>query len=356
MTIQDDNSMLTALGLDEEVPPEPDEVREASDEPQETAGDGQASLPIGEGQEEPGQPASGQEGGEPVEAAPDDEGMSEGELREAYREAVRARDGILGELQERRRDVQRYNRRIDQMQELVNAVVSRSQQTQGEAPVAAEEIPDKEEDPIGYAAAMSERTARMLEEERANRASAVAQNEQAQKIEQLAHFVHQDRERFTQERPDYQSAVDFFMQSFKAELKAQYPNATEDEIMQQIVQRWEPEFVVDSLQNQLRPAERLYRLAVARGYRPQANGNGGTPATPVNPAAPRRKTPRSLSQATPTGRGAVPGIDLRELSKITDDAEYARTMNKLIEQVGEDEAYRIMFTGGRRRLGIDTPH
>lgn len=143
--------------------------------------------------------------------------------------------------------------------------------------------PDFIEDPKGYVDA---KTAKALDA-----LKAVEQKlepvQQATEQQQFLATVARVESEFVGHTPDYYEALAHVRQVRIAQLAELYPQATQEQIGQQIVA--EEVQVARSLMAQGRnPSETLYRLAKTYGYAPKA----ATPATPVAPA-PLPKVPQA---------------------------------------------------------------
>ena len=227
------------------------------------------------GQQEPGQQGQQQE-------EPGQEGQQEGQDN---------RTVPLAALHQERLQRQAVARRAQLTETRLNAILSReTPQTQ------VPQMPDINTDPAGYVMALEERL-NSFEKERV----------ESLQNQQLDSSISSDEDMFTQVRPDYPQASDYFVQSRAQELLAFYPPAEAQKMMlaeaRQIARAaWERGQSV---------GEVIYGLAQARGYNPGMPQRQPAPQQQGGQPAPQqRRGPAAGDVVDSINRGQAAGRSL----------------------------------------------
>jgi len=181
----------------------------------------------------------------------------------------------LGALQEERTKRQNYERELEEsrnmqarMQERFNEMMMRLQGVQKEAPPPEEDvIPDFLEDPQGHVEGLKRQFSKQLAELQGQVQQTQGQTQQQAQHQQLAQTATAAENAFRSTAPDYDVAAEHF----KAVKLAEYQAFGLDEVAAaQQLARDCTGIVQGATQKGKNPAEVLYNLAKALGYRPQA--------------------------------------------------------------------------------------
>jgi hypothetical protein len=152
--------------------------------------------------------------------------------------------------------------------------------------------PDFLEDPKGYVDANVKKTAKELETLREESRRGQEQQAQQQQLNQILSGVHQHEQSFVKATPDYHQAVDHIRTVRASQLQMLYPQATPQQIQQQIVSE-EIGAAAQVLRAGGNPAEFAYNYAKTVGYQPKAPVPD--PNAPANGAAkPDKDAVRSM--------------------------------------------------------------
>lgn len=234
----------------------------------------------------------------PVEA--DGEAAPEEDTRGEPRKETTVPYGALREERDRRQkladQLEAANQRMARMEEAFQRLVSR------EAP--REKAPPKD-DPDAYNAWQLEQINKRLEgTERATK----EQQAQAQKREQAQAFLNryaEAAEEYAKVRPDLKDAYDHVYKARDEELRITGYSDPADR--RKILEFEEEQLVVRAFRAGDNPAERIYQLAEARGYRP------GSREDKVDTLEKGQRAAKSLSNTR--GRGETP-VTLQQLAEL----------------------------------------
>lgn len=144
----------------------------------------------------------------------------------------------------------------------------------------APELPDLEQDPVGYVRALGENFARTEEERQIEAFN--------QRVDTA---INEDEAAFRAYNPDYDEASSHYVQSRAQELLAFYPREQAQQIMLQEARQ----LAQEAWRRGVPAAQMVYTMAQARGYRA---GSAQTPSqtTPATPAPAPVATPQSGQQ------------------------------------------------------------
>lgn len=181
------------------------------------------------------------------------------------------RKGAETELQRERQANAERQARLEERLEIINGLFQ-------PAPAAP---PNPDQDIFGYVEHLNGQVRTLQQERQQEQARQQQAAQQNQQISRLTSAYREDAARFSQETPDFKDAYQFMLNSRGAELKAAgYDDAT----IQQTLRNDELAIANFAFQNQRSPAETVYQMAQARGYRqgtapaagaqPRNNGNG----------------------------------------------------------------------------------
>lgn len=164
------------------------------------------------------------------------------------------------------------------LQERVNLLVNVAQAASAPpaaAPVAEEPLPDVNSDPVGHFKAVADRQARELGDLRAIMGGFQQQQQQAAQARELQNWGRNQEAAFAAREPTYPQAMTHLTQARLAELQAL--GITDPGQQQQIMAQDIHNIAVTARQQGADFAERLYNLAVKRGFK-------ATPAAASIPA------------------------------------------------------------------------
>ncbi len=223
------------------------------------------------------------------------------------------------DLQKQFNEREQTNTRLDERLRLLNEALATPQQT----PQEEDPEPDPEKDIFGHNAWLKRQFTKQqqaLEEIRSGRQSETEET-------QIARTYEDDARIFASREPNFVPAYQHLMNSRLAELAMYYfgKDVTEEgvQLSAQEVQRIkqtaaqeERQLVQEALQQGQSPAQRVFQLARARGFRPQA-------AAPAAQAAPGNG---AVQPAKPNGAAAQPSVT-DEIAKIKQGQAAALTLS-----------------------------
>lgn len=180
----------------------------------------------------------------------------------------------LGALQEERTKRQDRERELEEtrasnqrMQERFNEMMMRLQGVQTEKPAEPEDvIPDFNEDPQGHVQGLQRQFAKQLAELQAQVQQTQGQTSQHTQQQQLAVHASASEAEYRKAQPDYDFAAEHFRLTKLAEYEAfgLDPAAAAAQLARDV-----SGIVLHATQNKRSPAEAVYKLAKALGYKPQ---------------------------------------------------------------------------------------
>jgi hypothetical protein len=206
---------------------------------------------------------------------------------------------LLEERRAARREIEEAQRKTMELEQRLKAL---------ESPPAPE--PSFTDDPKAYIDAKVNQVQEMVKPIE-QKAEVGAQQVQ---LQQFMRHVGSIEAEFVKENPDYYQALDHVRSIRRAELAEFYPQATPEQIVQQI-DREELEKAAILLQQGRNPSEAVYRVAKAYGFQKPAAPAAAAPARPNVPQAPVGDPGATLG----SGGGALD--DGQEIVDGDDDAE-----------------------------------
>lgn len=249
----------------------------------------------------------------------------------------------LGALQEERTKRQERERELEEtrasnqrMQERFNEMMMRLQGVQLEKPAEQEEvIPDFNDDPAGHVEGLKRQFGKQLAELQQSMQQTQGHTQQQQQVQYLAQQATIAEDEFRKTAPDYDLAADYFRTVKMAEYEA---IGLDPLTAQQQLARDCTGLVQLATQQKVNPAEKMYKLAKALGYKPNAapKPNGAPTA-----AAPKARMPTSL--ATANGAPRAPdedggGMSLEKVANMS-DAEF----DKFFKEMGKGTIQRPKY-------------
>lgn len=206
---------------------------------------------------------------------------------------------LLEERRNARREIDEAHRKTMELEQRLKAL---------ESPPAPE--PSFTDDPKAYIDAKVTQVQEMVKPIE-QKAEVGAQQVQ---LQQFMRHVGTIEAEFVKENPDYYQALDHVRSIRRAELAEFYPQATPEQIVQQI-DREELEKAAILLQQGRNPSEAVYRVARAYGFQKPAAAAAAAPARPNVPQAPVGDPGATL------GSGGGAPDDGQEIVDVDDDAE-----------------------------------
>lgn len=295
--IDHSEEMVTA----DEQAPEPEPVQDAPEpEPvQEGSGEYGEDRVAEEGSD------TGDTGSEAQEAAEQPEPSLQDVLSQ-LEEMKKANSGLYSELKSEREAKREAKQLLDQLKERAEAEESAKKEAE-----RAKGVPDKDEDPAGYLAAQQKQLVESVEQRLERMEQARAEEQKQQVFQQAVATVNADEERFRQEYPEYDNALNFARQERARLLRATHPDQPDEWINQQISNS-DRMFALQSLQQGVSPAKRVVEYAERLGFKPGQSGdtgNGGQEAPAQAAPAPGAQPAQQAQAEKPkmTSLSAVSG-------------------------------------------------
>lgn len=283
-------------GKEHEKKPEPDDAG-AEVEPEEESGQDASAD-----EEDLGDETQGEEGEEPDEPDAKPE-KSKAESNQA--KAIRIE-------RERRKELEKQLRIQAERSSKIEQVLNKVLQPQADAE-PKENIPDAEEDPIGY---QNYKIAKLEQLQEQQQQHLRQQQEYATQVQQREQFVSayaNSAKEYSQANPQFMDAYKHLVQSrLNEHMAAGYDESTANDLLKQE----EAAIVHRAFQNGENPAERIFKVAQARGY-------SGTP-----PTAPKKvvskldsvkqglKTAKALGSSTPADNE---NLDINNIDNMSDE-------------------------------------
>lgn len=218
--------------------------------------------------------------------------------------------GALREERDKRQaleeQIQTYSQRLAQMESNLQTAIARAQAVPAQP---AEPPPDFDLDPDAYTKSKLDAIEQKLardEQLRQQQAQRVQQQKQAQQF--LSMYSDAARS-FAQTKPDAGEAYNYAINKFDEDLKLRGVHDASERARR--LEYEEEQIVLSAFQQGVNPAQRIYDLAVSRGYKPASADNkiGRVAAAQAatNPAA------------TVGGSEAAPPVSLARLAQMDDD-------------------------------------
>ncbi|UVM64586.1 hypothetical protein LOY34_14630 [Pseudomonas sp. B21-009] len=185
-------------------------------------------------------------------------------------------------------------------------------------PGAGEQIPDFDEDPRGYIEAKERQFAQVIGGMQQQQQAAVYQAELQRELATAGPAVAESEARFMSEHPDYRQAFDLVQANADAQLRAQYPSASPDQLGL-VRQGALLEFARICQQRGLDPAAEVYAKAQALGH------IAGTRTAQVRKTPPTSLSNLSGAGLAPDERGRLTASAISDLS----DAEFDQLFDQM---------------------------
>ena len=193
---------------------------------------------------------------------------------------------------------EKFSRSDERLQTLTELALGRIE--------TAEEVPDPEEDLPGYVAHLEDR---VVQAQESSDSVARMLSEQAVRGQVESAYVA-DAQRFVSERPDFGDAYHFLVGVRAGEYEA--AGVTDPSEIARRVQGEEMALVRDALSAGTSPSERIYELAVMRGYAANGTSQGQAKLRSLQRA---QDANRSLSSVSGAAGGVLTAEALAEMSE-----------------------------------------
>lgn len=186
----------------------------------------------------------------------------------------------------REREFAAYQARVDERFKML----TQANAPRPEEPKAALPEPDPEQDPIAHLRWQREQLAeqqnRLGQFEQAQQRT-VEQQRQAQQIRQLDDMYRNDNLAAVKEQPEYPNAYNYLLSMAEQEIQIQNGGRLTPAQVKAQVDQQERQLAASAFQQNMRPAQMIWQMAVARGFRPTAQQQAAQdPAQPQHdPAA-----------------------------------------------------------------------
>lgn len=205
-------------------------------------------------------------------------------LQAKYREL----EGKFGQTQEERA-------RIDERLKIINEALATPAPTAVQDPVDEDPEPDPDQNIFEHNRWLVRQRQRDREEFENFRNQQMAER----RDQQIAETYKEHAVAYARQNKDFGAAYNFLLNTRKAELEAA-GWTDQKKIMQQIVSE-EKGLVAKALEDNINPAERIFRMSQARGFRPAPPAPaGGAPAAAAVPGTPLT-APAPAAQRPPSG-------------------------------------------------------
>ena len=307
----------------------PEDIENLSEEQLDQLFDEQANVP----EPQPDEPPDEQSPATPIAEEPQAGGEPEKTDSEPEKDKPEEQKTVplaaLHEERARRKEAIEEKKRMEKRFEQVMDKLS----AQNEPPAPAEEPPTVtplEENPIGH---FDDRIAQVEAETAANkkaREEAAQNQERADQWNRVMAAYNQDAARLAQEDPNFNEAYQYWGNSRMNELVA--GGATREQA-QNIVYQEESAAVVRAMQDGESPAERVYAIAKARGYKPAEAPAGGQPPAEPGPDLEKIAAGQNNAQGTPGGGTEPTPMTLEALAQMSDD-EFDANWDRIVGSNG----------------------
>ncbi len=216
---------------------------------------------------------------------------------------------------ERRKELEKQLRIQAERSAKIEQVLTKVLQPQADAE-PKENIPDAEEDPIGH---QNYKIAKLEQLQQQQQQQFKAQQDYAQQMQQREQFVNayaNSAKEYSQANPQFMDAYKHLVQSRLSEhLAAGYDEATANDLLKQE----EAAIVHRAFQNGENPAERIFKVAQARGYThapipPVANAK--KPVSKLESVKQGLKTAKALGPSTPSD---AENLDINDIDNMSDE-------------------------------------
>ena len=210
--------------------------------------------------------------------------------------------------------------RIDERLKIINEALATP------APAAEQVDEDPEPDPEVNIFEHNRWLKRQMLRDREQYTSFQSQIEADRQDAQIADTYRASAAQFAGKEPHFGAAYNFLLATRQAELRAN--GWTDEKKIQQQVVKEEKGVVKKALEDSVNPAERIFNLAKARGFVPQARQPVPVPGTPLSAAAPAKPAaPAIAAPAAPAApRSGVPSV-AEQVAMAAAGAEAARSLS-----------------------------
>lgn len=305
------NDFAEALDIpaEDEIDHSEEMVTDAEDESGQETDETEQNTAGSEPEMDAGASETGEEGSDTGETDPEPPAAPEPSLQDVLsqlEEMKKANSGLYSELKSEREAKREAKQLLDQLKERADA----EQAAKAEAERSSS-LPDKDEDPAGYLAAQQKQLVESVEQRLERMEQARAEEQKQQVFQQAVATVNADEERFRQEYPEYDNALNFARQERARLLRATHPDQPDEWINQQISNS-DRMFALQSLQQGVSPAKRVVEYAERLGFKPGQSGdtgNGGqeapaqaAPAPATQPQQAQSEKPKMTSLSAVSGK------------------------------------------------------
>jgi hypothetical protein len=218
---------------------------------------------------------------------------------------------------------QERQRRQEQDRKLAILEDRLSRLQEGLTPKEQEEVLDVNENPIEYFQRENQKLKEQLEEINSFREQSVQQTQQHQQMQQFKTAYASAAQEYAKQQTDFSDAYKFVVESRMTELQTLGYDQQQAAI---IAQNDEAAFVSKAFQDGVNPAERVYQLALTRGYKKQ--GNTQKPDVDLETIEKGVKDSKSVNAMA--GSPSKP-MTLESLAEM-DDEEFEKNFYKILKQ------------------------
>lgn len=296
-----------------------------------TAGPGAAAAPSGDADDEGDDDAAG--------TTTDPAKKPRRVSYSKFEREVTARDKRIADLEKSTRDDAESKARLDERMRIINEALTPKEQAKQEDD---DPEPDPETDIFAHNAWLkremvrsNDRNSAAIKELREGR-----QQEQAQTQVQRAY--EDDAQAFVAREPNFAPAYQFLMANriselavyfFGKDMTAEGATLTPQEVnrIRQTIQNEENQLVAGAIKDGKSPAERIFALARARGYRPAApaaNGNGADTAAKTNGNGNGKAAPGNLADAAAATDAKPNGNVKDEIDRVRKGSESGLSLSQ----------------------------
>jgi len=223
-------------------------------------------------------------------------------------------------LAEERKQRQELERQLAEVKTRTEERLNAIQQALQPKPEAPPPPPDKYQDPIGFI----EYQEKQLQQVQQTQQQFVEQQRQQNEIAQIDNAYSQSWKQFAQEKPEAEGAYRHFVSGLDAYFKAR--GVTDQAQVNQLIAQEERQIALANLRTGKSPAEAIFNIASAQGYKP-APAQAEAPVKTADEEIERRQRalPASRSMSSSGGSGEVNGLSVTALLEMSDDEFAAAT-------------------------------
>lgn len=264
-------------------------------------------------------------------SAEDNEHQSEPRNKASQRDFTKAYGIAESKRQELKAQLEEQNRHNQMLQQQLQMLMQNQQRPPMQQQQAQQvEIPDPNEDPLGYQSYQLNQLNRTVQQQQYYLAQQAKAQQEMQAINQLDNAYKASAIEFSKQAPDFMDAYKFLERSKIQEYVALGYSPIE---ASQMLQREEREFAIKSFKERTNPAARVYAAAKARGFNP----DGETKLEKVSKGMEKGK---SLPRAG--GKNIEKGYDISRLDDMS-DAEFDKFFNQVKAESKKNGDYKKDF-------------